>query len=144
MNKLESNKLLATLARLELQCVLGTEDGKFHLYYDPFERDYLFVGRWVDIWYEEDHPLPPPESRQVCNRGKNLDEISVGFKELYSEQIWSACRYEYLTHSLHFTNLLFEEWKKQGLESLDLIKFNHRTIFGEALQKRYEVSLAES
>lgn len=144
MNKLESNKLLATLARLELQCVLGTEDGKFHVYYDSFEKDYLFVGRWVDIWYEEDHPLPPPESRQVCNRGKNLDEISVGFKELYSEQIWSVCRYEYLTHSLHFTNLLFEEWKNQGLESLDLNKFNRRAFFGEALQKRYGAFLAES
>ena len=62
MNKLESNKLLAALARLELQCVLGTEDGKFHVYYDPFEKDYLFVGRWVDIWYEEDiryRPLNP-------------------------------------------------------------------------------------
>lgn len=144
MNAQKTNELLSTLARLELQCVLGTEDGKFHVYYDPFEKDYLFVGRWVDIWYEEDHPLPPPESRQVCNRGKNLDEISVGFKELYSDRIWSGCRFEYLTHSSHFTNLLFEEWKKLGLESLGQITFNRRACLGEALQKRYETFLGDS
>ena len=73
MNAEESKKLLSILAWLELECVLGTEDGKFSVYYDPFEQDYLFAGRWVDIWYEEDHPLPPSESRQICKRGKKLD-----------------------------------------------------------------------
>ena len=77
----------SVLARLVLQCVLGTEDGKLNVFYDPLKKDYLFAEYWVDLWYEEDHPLPQPESRQVCNRGKNLDEISVGFKNLYNKQI---------------------------------------------------------
>ena len=143
MNKLESNKLLAALARLELQCVLGTEDGKFHLYYDPFEKDYLFVGRWVDIWYEEDIPLPTPESRQVCNRGKNLDELSRGFKKMYNDRIWCLCRIEYLNDSYNFTNLLFEEWKKQGIKTLKLIDFYPYDGHGVALQKKYDNFLRE-
>ena len=80
MNAQKTNKLLSVLARLELKCVVGIEDGKFNVYYDPFEKDYLFPWRWVDLWYEEDHPLPSPQSRKVCNRGKNLDENSGGFK----------------------------------------------------------------
>ena len=138
MNAQKTNKLLSVLARLELQCVVGTEDGKFNVFYDPFEKDYLFAGRWVDLWYEEDHPLPPPESRQVCNRGKNLDEISVGFKNLYNKQIWSLCRIEYLNRSSGFTGLLFEEWKKQGLQSLNLINFDHFGTSKEVFQQRYE------
>ena len=138
MNAQNTTELLSTLARLELECVAGTEDGKFNVYYDPFEKDYHFAGRWVDIWYEEDHPLPPPESRQVCYRGKNLDEISVGFKKLYSQQIWSHCRIEYLKRLSGFTNLLFSEWEKLGLQSLSQIKFVHFGGSVNAIQKAYE------
>ena len=142
MNAEDSNKLLSTLAWLELECVVGTEDGKFSVYYDPFEQDYLFAGRWVDIWYEEDHPLPPPESRQICKRGKNLDEISAGFKDLYNEQIWSHCRIEYLKGSSEFTNLLFAEWEKLGLQSLSQIDFVDFGNTVKVIQKAYEKHLS--
>lgn len=118
----EDQALQEHLGNLRIECIVGTEDGSFVVYYDQTTKELILCGHWVLIAGDDDLPDVAFRPRTLFGRGKNLLEASATLLEVYSKNFWKSCRICYLRPHGSFERKLFEEWKNLGLPEFDVMK----------------------
>jgi len=118
----EDQALQEHLGNLRIECIVGTEDGSFVVYYDQTTKELILCGHWVLIAGDDDLPDGAFRPRSLFGRGKTLLEASASLLEVYSKNFWKSCRICYLRPHGSFERELFAEWKNLGLPEFDVMK----------------------
>jgi hypothetical protein len=139
----EDQALQEHLGNLRIECIVGTEDGSFVVYYDQTTKELILSGHWVLIAGDDDLPDGAFRPRPLFGRGRTLLEASATLMEVYSKNFWKSCRICYLRPHGSFERELFGEWKKLGLSEFDTLKHEFCNNTPSQIHSSYESYLDE-
>ena len=139
----EDQALQEHLGNLRIECIVGTEDGSFVVYYDQTTKELILCGHWVLIAGDDELPDGAFRPRTLFGRGETLLEASASLLEVYSKNFWKSCRICYLRPHGSFERELFAEWENLGLPEFDVMKHEFCNNTPTQIHSSYESYLEE-